>query len=82
MRCDDSAVKWNGIGGVSEVNETGVHLVWNDFICMVDVFQQNERREESRIANEHMNGEARCFPVCVDFTVFIRAVGAEMGEMP
>ena len=46
MRCDDSAVKWNGIGGVSEVNETGVPLVWKDFKSVVDMFQQEERREE------------------------------------
>ena len=82
MRCGDSAVKWNGIGGVSEMNETGVHLVWNGFKSVVDMFQQKERREESGIASGGMNGEARCFPVCVDFTVFVRAVGAEMGEMP
>ena len=46
MRCGDSAVKWNGIAGVSEMNETGVHLAWNAFTCMVDVFQQKDRREE------------------------------------
>ena len=46
MRCGDSAVKWNGIGGVSEMNETGVHLVWSGFKSMTGMFQQEERREE------------------------------------
>ena len=46
MRCDDSAVKWNGIGGVSEVNEIAVYLAWNDFKSMAGMFQQEERREE------------------------------------
>ena len=82
MRCGDSAVKWNGIGGVSEMNETGVPLVWKDFKSVVDMFQQEYRREESRIASGDVSGEAMCFPICVDFTVFIRAIGAEMGEMP
>ena len=40
LRCGDSAVKWNGIGGVSEVNEIAVHLVWNDFKSMTGMFQQ------------------------------------------
>lgn len=40
MRCGDSAVKWNGIGGVSEVNEIAVYLAWNDFRCVVDMVQQ------------------------------------------
>ena len=40
MRCGDSAVKWNGIDGVSEVNEIAVYLVWNDFKSMTGMFQQ------------------------------------------
>ena len=63
MRCGDSAVERSGIGGVSEMNETGVHLVWNDFKCVVDMVQQEYRREERRIASGGMSGEARCFPV-------------------
>ena len=67
---------------MSEMNAMGVHLVWNDFVFMMGMFQQKERREESRIASGDVSGEAMCFPICVDFTLFIRAIGAEMGEMP
>ena len=67
---------------MSEMNAMGVHLVWNDFVFMMGMFQQKERREESRIASGDVHGETRCFPICVDIAVFIHAVGAEMGEMP
>ena len=40
MRCGDSAVERNGIGGVSEVNEIAVYLAWNDFKSMTGMFQQ------------------------------------------
>ena len=45
------------------MNALGVHLVWNDFRCVVDMVQQEYRREERRIASGDVNGEARCFPV-------------------
>ena len=48
---------------MSEMNAMGVHLVWNDFVFMMGMFQQKERREESRIASGDVHGEARCFPV-------------------
>ena len=63
MRCGDSAVERSGIAGESEMNALGVHLVWNDFRCVVDMVQQEYRREESRIASGDVHGEARCFPV-------------------
>ena len=46
MRCGDSAVERSGIAGESGMNETGVPLVWKDFKSVVDMFQQEERREE------------------------------------
>ena len=49
---------------------------------MMDIVDLKWRREERRIASGDVNGEASCFPVCVDFAVFIGVVGAEMGEMP
>ena len=67
---------------MSEMNAMGVHLVWNDFVFMAGIADLKWRREESRIASGDVSGEVRYFPGCVNFTLFIGVVGAEMGEMP